>query len=109
MDIKDKVADMNIERSKDKSVHISGTVSKNSSNVDVRIVQQVSDAVAEGMRISVKDGYFGNPMQRTGKFAPNTMAGYYDMDMITFNRGELIALYHSCWELRKGINIISDD
>lgn len=57
----------------------------------------------------IQDGYFGNPLQRTGKFAPSTMAGYYDMSMITFNRQQLIALYHSCWELRKGIDKVAED
>lgn len=112
MDVRERVANKAIARSQDKSIHISGTVTKNvDSQVEHAMNLAVADAVAKGVAISaeVKDGYFGNPMQRTGTFAPNTMAGFYDMQMITFNRVELTALYHSCWELRKGIDKVAED
>lgn len=112
MDIKDKVADANIARSKDKSISVSGTISKNSQQQaghDMEVA--LNDAVAKGVVAGAQmaDGYFSNPIQKTGTFAANTMAGYYDMNMITFNRSELTALYHSCWELRKGVDKVAED
>lgn len=112
MDIKDKVADANIARSKDKSISVNGTISKNGQAQAGHAVEMaLNDAVARGViaGAQVADGYFGNPIQKTGTFAVNTMAGFYDMNMITFNRSELTALYHSCWELRKGVDKVAED
>lgn len=111
MGVEERVADAAIAKSMDKSIHVEGTILKSSSAPINRIQTAVHDAVDKGIGMSVqlRDGYFGNPMQRTGVFAPNTMAGRYDMNMITFNRGELTALYHSCWELRKGVDKVSED
>lgn len=116
MGIAEKIADVAvadaISRASDKSIKISGSVTRSRGDGgNDSVVMGLHDAVAKGVLkgAEVKDGYFGNPMQRTGTFAPNTMAGYYDMSMITFNRAELTALYHSCWELRKGVDKVSED
>ena len=110
MDEKRFMTDMAIARAKDKSIHIEGSISKNSAGSEV--ADALSDAVAKGVissSVTLHDGYYGNPINRTGTFALNTMSGAYDMNMITFNRNELTALYHSCWELRKGIDKVSED
>lgn len=109
MNEKKVIADAMIARSKDKSIKIEGSISKNSAGSDVSTM--LADAVSAGTTRSVElhDGYFGNPINRTGKYALNTMTGYYDMQMITFHRQELTALYHSCWELRKGVDKIAED
>lgn len=112
MDIREKVADAAIAKSKDKSISVSGTITKNPQAADNHAMEAaVSDAVIKGVTsgATLQDGYFGNPIQRTGTYAPDTMAGYYNMDMITFNRAELTALYHSCWELRKGVDKVAED
>lgn len=112
MDIKDRVADANIAASKDKSVHVSGIITKNKDAQAAREMEiALSDAVVKGVAAGqqMQDGYFGNPIQKTGTFAPSTMAGFYDLNMITFNRSELTALYHSCWELRKGVDKVAED
>lgn len=90
----------------DNSISVSGTISKSSGD---GVVTALNDSIDSSSKIVLQDGYFGNPMQRTGTFAPNTMAGFYDVQMITFNRNELTALYHSCWELRKGVDKVAED
>ena len=112
MDIKEQIADSQIAKSKETGTTITGTISKSDANsVNNQVALGIHDAVIKGVttNMQVQDGYFGNPLQRTGTFAPHTMAGEYGYSMITFNRGELLSLYHSCWELRKGIDKISED
>lgn len=112
MSIQEKIADNQIAKSMDKSIYISGTISKGTANSEnSSVVNGVHDAVIKGVTVGqqINDGYFGNPLQRTGTYAPHTMAGEYSLSMITFNRGELMTLYHSCWELRKGIDKVSED
>lgn len=114
MDVKERMVDSQINRSKDNSVYVTGTISSSANKGDnSKVVDAVSDAVVKGITskssLQIGDGYFGNEMQRTGTFAPHTMAGGYTYNMITFNRGELMTLYHSCWELRKGIDKIAED
>ncbi len=104
--------DTQLGRSKDKSIKVVGQVTKNLfSQQDNKVEVALNDAVVKGVTstLTIKDGYFGNPMQRTGTSSPHTMAGGYDMQMVTLNRGELISLYHSCWELRKGIDKVAED
>lgn len=112
MDIREQIADSQIQKSKDKSINLTATISSSSVNQTSNLVEVgLSDAVAKGIvaGVNVKDGYFGNSIQRTGTYAPHTMAGEYQYTMITFNRGELLTLYHSCWELRKGIDKVAED
>lgn len=108
MSVKEHFTDSNTIRPKSNSVSVSGTITKNSpKSVDNRVVSGLQDAFSKS--INVKDGYFTNPIQKTGTAAINTMAGFYDLSMITFNRGQLTALYHSCWELRKGVDKVAED
>ena len=106
------VKEANVSKSGNKSVTVEGVISKNKTNqLANSVVVKVSDAMAKGItsNVTLQDGYFTNPIQKTGTAAINTMAGYYDMNMITFNRTELTALYHSCWELRKGVDKVAED
>lgn len=113
MEIKDKIADMNIAKSMDQSINISGSISKTSKNSSgSKVVDGLHDALSGGStvgNIKIKDGYFTNPIEKTGTASISSMAGFYDLSMITFNRGMLTALYHSCWELRKGIDKVAED
>lgn len=113
MDIREQLADSQLKKAADRSIKIAGSISSNrrTSNSDI-VEVGLSDAVAKGIVAAgakVNDGYFGNSVQRTGTFAPHTMAGEFQYNMITFNRGEILTLYHSCWELRKGIDKVAED
>ena len=112
MDIKEQIADSQLNKSRDNSQSLTATISSNKGETKSNVVEVgLSDAVSKGITagLTVNDGYFGNSMQRTGTHAPHTMAGQYEYSMITFNRGELLTLYHSCWELRKGIDKVAED
>ena len=106
------VKNLNISNANNKTTTLEGTITKTSGvEVSDKVVIGLADAMSKSVVAGkvIQDGYFTNPLQKTGTAAPSTMAGFYDMNMITFNRTELTALYHSCWELRKGVDKVAED
>lgn len=59
--------------------------------------------------VFVKDGSFNNPVLKLGLSDEALNAAEFLGDMITFQRGEIIATYHSCWIFRRIVDKVAQD
>lgn len=68
------------------------------------------EAVQEGLGSRrIRDGSFNNPAMQTGQSNMMLNSAYFNNDLITFRRNELMAIYNGCWVFRKIVDIPAGD
>ena len=96
------------------------TQGRSSINTDYdRKVKMMSDGVTRAVYDSnilgdtsstkIQDGFFGNPVMGIGSYDTALNAGQFQLNMVTFNRQEILAVYHSSWIFRRIIDKMSQD
>lgn len=66
-----------------------------------------NDVLSASMKIN--DGSFNNPKLKLGISDNNLNSSQYYLDMITFDRGTIIAMYHDSWVFRRIIDRVAQD
>ena len=91
--------------------NISATISSVKDSGLSKTATLFDEAVSAGLGVTqhIRDGSFNNPAMGTGVSNYMLSSGYFMNDMITFNRQELTAVYHSCWIFRKIVDIPAQD
>lgn len=103
---------------------IDGSFKSNNDNVGVSAFigsSQDSKSIGETARLfdsavqegfgsrRIKDGSFNNPEMQTGVSNVMLNGAYFDNDLITLRRNELMAIYNGCWVFRKIVDIPARD
>ena len=94
----------------DESVSVQTTNTQNLTDARV-VTRQISQTMRETFMNSVflQDGSFNNPVLKLGVSDEATSAAEFLNDMITFQRGEITATYHSCWIFRRIVDKVAQD
>lgn len=66
-----------------------------------------NDVLSASMKIN--DGSFNNPKLKLGISDNNLNSSQYYLDMITFDRGTIIAMYHDSWVFRRIVDRVAQD
>ena len=91
---------------------VSAQITNTQNLTDARVTtRQISQTMRETFMNSVflQDGSFNNPVLKLGVSDEATSAAEFLNDMITFQRGEITATYHSCWIFRRIIDKVAQD
>jgi len=106
-------------------INSSPLTTKNNPNITISAYKSESDSLTNigetarlldsamqeglGVRRSIKDGSFNNPAMQTGTSNFMLNSAYFNNDLITFRRQELLAIYNGCWVFRKIVDIPAND
>lgn len=73
------------------------------------MVEGLDAAFSESFTRKLRDGSFNNPMLKLGVSDMALDSSEYLMDMITFMRGDITAIYHGNWIFRRIIDKVAQD
>lgn len=92
------------------NITVSAFISPIQDDTFTQTLELLDTAVNKGLSVrSVRDGSFNNPAMNTGTSNYMLNSAYFDGDLITFRRQELLAIYNGCWVFRKIVDIPARD
>jgi len=86
-------------------ITLSGDEAVSTYNIGVKIMDKAFKAAT----VSLRDGSFNNPQMGTGTSNLMLNSAYFNNELITFRRTELLAIYNGCWVFRKIVDVVARD